>query len=122
MGLRRKTEIGGHTPERPLLLRLFVAGDGPNSREALANLEAICRRCLQSNAYQLEIIDVLEEPLRALEDGVLVTPTLLTCNSRQVSIVGTLRDHQRVMQAMGLTDAREEQLQDRPDCGPQKAE
>jgi circadian clock protein KaiB len=91
-----------------LLLRLFVAGDGPNSREAVANLEAICRRSLESDAHQLEIIDVLEEPLRALEEGILVTPTLVAYNSPPVSIVGTLRDHQQVMRAIGLRDEQKE--------------
>ena len=87
---------------RRLLLRLFVAGEGPNSREAVANLEAIRQRCLRPDDVKVEIVDVLEDPLRALEDGVLVTPTLKAYNSPPVSIVGTLRDHQRVMQALGL--------------------
>ena len=45
---------------------------------------------------------MLEEPLRALEEGIFVTPTLVGNHSRPVSIVGTLRDHQRVLQALGL--------------------
>jgi circadian clock protein KaiB len=87
-----------------LLLRLFVAGDAPNSREAIANLKTILERSRSSNSIELEIIDVLEEPLRAMEEGVFVTPTLVGNNARPVSIVGTLRDHERVLQALGLPD------------------
>lgn len=85
-----------------LTLRLYVAGDAPNSVEALANLKAICRQYLEPDAYSLEVIDVLEEPLRALDDAVLVTPTLVRAAQPSVSIVGTLGDHDRVRQALGL--------------------
>jgi circadian clock protein KaiB len=85
-----------------LLLRLYIVDDAPNSVEALANLKAICSRWLEHDAYELEIIDVLVEPMRALEDGVLVTPTLVRTSSPSVSIVGTLSDHERVSQALGL--------------------
>jgi circadian clock protein KaiB len=88
----------------PLLLRLYVADDAPNSVEAKANLKAICRRWLEPDGYELEIINVLEEPLRALEDGVLVTPTLKRASPVPVSIVGTLNDHGRVSQALGLEE------------------
>lgn len=85
-----------------LSLRLYVAGDAPNSVEARANLKAICRQALEPGAYDLEIIDVLEEPLRALEDGVLVTPTLMRVNSASVCIIGTLEDHDKVKRALEL--------------------
>jgi len=85
-----------------LTLRLYVAGDAPNSVEAMANLKAICDSCLEPDAYDLEIVDILEEPLRALEDGVLVTPTLLRVLPQPLSIVGTLEDHRKVRQALGL--------------------
>jgi circadian clock protein KaiB len=85
-----------------LTLRLYVAGDAPNSVEAAANLKAICSGYLEPDTYDLEIVDVLEEPLRALEDGVLVTPTLLRVSPQRLSIVGTLEDHRKVRQALGL--------------------
>lgn len=89
---------------KALELRLYVAGDGPNSREAVGNLRAICRRWLEPTAYKLEIIDILEEPFRALEEGVLVTPTLIANGSARISIVGTLSDHGAVVRALGVDD------------------
>ena len=58
-----------------VVMCLYVAGRAPNSVKAIANLEAICRRHLK-DGYKLEIVDVCEHPLRALSDGVLVTPSL----------------------------------------------
>jgi len=94
-------ETNGATKE-PLILRLYIAGNAPNSAAAKANLEAICNRSLDSRESEVEIIDILEEPLRALEDGVLVTPTLRKITSPPVSIVGSLNDHDAVKQALGL--------------------
>jgi circadian clock protein KaiB len=59
-----------------LLLRLYVAGNAPNSLRAIANARAICDEHFASG-YELEIVDLLMHPLRALADGVVVTPTLV---------------------------------------------
>ncbi len=56
-----------------LVLRLYIAGDTPNSMLAIANLQA----SLISSPHDLEIVNVLEWPERALDDGVFVTPTLV---------------------------------------------
>lgn len=85
-----------------LLMRLYVAGDGPNSIAARTNL----RRMLAAydpSAHVVEIVDCLHEPLRALQEGVLVTPTLLRLEPLPVrTIIGTLSDTQRVLEALGL--------------------
>lgn len=89
-----------HAP--PLRLRLYVAGEGPNSKAALANL----RHLLAAHGppdYDLEIVDCLREPLRALQDGVLVTPTLLRLSPAPTqTIVGTLSRARSVLAALGL--------------------
>lgn len=83
------------------------SGDAPNSTEAMANLRAICRR-LDPDRYELEIIDILDRPLRALEDGGLVTPTLTRSSSPPVSIVGILSDHEKVRRVLGLEQENRE--------------
>lgn len=84
-----------------VLLRLYVAGDAPNSIAARANL----RRLLApyAGAYSLEIVDCLKQPMRALQEGVLVTPTLLRLEpGPECTIVGTLRDGARVLETLGF--------------------
>jgi circadian clock protein KaiB len=107
----RKAVSEGEAEERnglprggKLLLRLYVAGKAPNSVEAVTNLKAICKEWLADDAYELEVIDVLEKPSRALEDGVLVTPTLVKEGPEPVSIVGTLSDREKVRRALGLLE------------------
>ena len=85
-----------------LRLRLYVAGGAPNSLLAEANLEALLT-AYGVTGHELEIIDCIREPKRALGDGVLVTPTLVrVAPSPQQTIVGTLSDTRRVAAALGL--------------------
>ena len=69
-------KLSGQMTTGVRVLRLYVAGSAPNSVQAIANIEEICRQYLQGN-YQLEIVDVLKQPFRALADGVMVTPSLI---------------------------------------------
>jgi circadian clock protein KaiB len=62
--------------ERALRLRLYVAGNAPNSLAALVNLKAALAE-LPADRIDLEIIDVLQEPERGLVDDVLMTPMLV---------------------------------------------
>jgi circadian clock protein KaiB len=79
-----------------------VAGTAPNSALARANLEALLARYGIAGC-ELEIIDCITEPRRALTDGVLVTPTLVKASPGPVQmIVGTLSDTRRVVAALGL--------------------
>ncbi len=83
--------------------RLYVAGDAPNSTQAIANLRALCREHLPER-YQIEIVDVLHDPKRALADGVFLTPMLVKTSPGPIrKIVGSLSQRQPVLQALGLT-------------------
>ena len=86
-----------------VVMCLYVAGRAPNSVKAIANLEAICRRHLK-DGYKLEIVDVCEHPLRALSDGVLVTPSLAKVSPAPTSnVIGNLSDTGSVLAALGLS-------------------
>jgi circadian clock protein KaiB len=82
--------------------RLHVAGDAPNSVQALANLTALCRAHLPDR-HEIEVVDVLREPKRAMADDVIMTPTLIKLAPSPVRrIVGTLSQTQSVLRALEL--------------------
>ena len=86
-------------------LRLYVAGDAPNSVAARTNLRRLLETC-EPGSFTLEIIDCLKEPMRALQDGVLVTPTLVRFEPLpKQTIVGTLSELARVTAALGVVPA-----------------
>jgi circadian clock protein KaiB len=84
--------------------RLYVAGEAPNSVQAVANLAALCRAYLPDR-HEIEIIDVFREPKRALAESIFMTPTLVLLTPLPVrKIIGTLSRTQTVLLALGLTD------------------
>jgi circadian clock protein KaiB len=82
-------------------LRLYVAGNAPNSLRAVANTKAICEEYL-TERYELEIVDLLRHPNRALGDGVIVTPTLLRLKPSPIRrAIGDLSDTAQVLMMLG---------------------
>lgn len=80
-----------------LLLRLYVAGNAPNSVRAIANAKAICEEHFPAK-YDLEIVDLLVHPERGLADEILVTPTLLKLSPLPIQrAVGNLSDTSQLL-------------------------
>jgi circadian clock protein KaiB len=78
-------------------LRLYVAGPSPKSLKALANLKALCEEHL-AGRHEIEIIDLVDQPMLARSDDILAIPTLV----RRVpvplrKVIGDLSDTERVL-------------------------
>lgn len=58
------------------LLRLYVAGQTPNSVRAIENIKRICEEHLKGS-YDLEVIDIYQQPQLAKGDQIIALPTLL---------------------------------------------
>ena len=86
---------GGQSREQRLTLTLYVAGTAPNSKIAEANLRRLLNHLDED--YSLDVVDCLGDPMRALRDGILVTPTLVkVLPEPQQTVVGTLGDSARL--------------------------
>lgn len=84
------------------VFRLYLAGGAPNSVRALANLYVICRKHFP-DCHRIEVIDVLQEPLRALAESIIVTPTVVRISPEPVlQIIGNLSEEEEVLRALGL--------------------
>jgi circadian clock protein KaiB len=83
-----------------LLLRLYVAGSAPNSLRAIANAKAVCNAHFAG--HELEIVDMLKDPRRALADGIIVTPTLLKMLPLPMGrVIGDLSDTAQLLLVLG---------------------
>lgn len=58
------------------VLRLYVAGINPKSRKAIENLKEILEEHLEGQ-YELEIIDIYQQPIFAREGQIVAAPTLI---------------------------------------------
>lgn len=84
------------------VLKLYVAGNTPNSVRALRTLNNILEQEFQG-VYALKVIDVLKNPQLAEEDKILATPTLAKVLPPPVrKIIGDLSDRERVLIGLDL--------------------
>jgi circadian clock protein KaiB len=91
-----------------------VTNSAPNSQRALQNLSCLCSRLLNDGRYKLEIVDVLEQPARALQDNIIATPTLIRLSPGPVvRITGNLSNTSLVISALGLEQGLEAEQGDR---------
>jgi circadian clock protein KaiB len=83
-------------------LRLYVAGQTPKSVLASTNLKQICEQHLQGR-YEIEIIDLLENPQLARGDQILALPTLVRRLPEPIKkIIGDLSNTERVLVGLDL--------------------
>jgi circadian clock protein KaiB len=90
------------TPRKTYILKLYVAGNTPNSMRALKTLRNILETEFRG-VYALKVIDVLKNPQLAEEDKILATPTLAKILPPPVRrIIGDLSDRERVLIGLDL--------------------
>jgi circadian clock protein KaiB len=83
-------------------LRLYVAGQSPKSLRAVANLRVLCEQRLKGQ-YQIEVIDLLENPHMARGDQIVAIPTLVIKLPHAVQkIIGDLSNTDRVLIGLAL--------------------
>jgi len=101
-GTPKRSILNGHANPPKYHLRLFVAGDEPNSATARASLSEICSSYLEQGC-RVEIIDVLKDCRPALEESVFVTPALVIVEPGPRKVLfGNLTDTEKVLAALNL--------------------
>lgn len=68
--------IAKKVAEEKYVLKLYVTGLTPKSIQAIENIKRICEEHLQGR-YELEIIDVYQQPVLAKDEQILAAPTLI---------------------------------------------
>jgi circadian clock protein KaiB len=86
-------------------LRLYVAGNTPNSTAAFSNLSQICETHM-GGRYRIEIIDLLRSPQLASGDQIIAIPTLVRRLPTPIKkIIGDLSNTERVLVGLDLKPA-----------------
>ena len=86
-------------------LRLYVAGNTPNSVAAFGNLKDICESHM-GGKYEIEVIDLLRQPQLAAGDQIIAVPTLVRRLPHPVKkIIGDLSNKERVLVGLELKPA-----------------
>ena len=89
------------------VLRLYVTGMTPRSTEAIARLKAVCEEHLAGH-YELEVIDIYQQPALAKGEQIVATPTLIKKLPLPLRrLVGDLSNKERILLGLDLRDATE---------------
>ncbi len=83
-------------------LRLYVAGRTGKALAALDNLQRACDAHLAGH-YEIEVVDLLQNPTSAVTDQIVAIPTLLRrLPEPPRRIVGTLTDTEQLLLALDI--------------------
>ena len=89
-------------PEK-YVLRLYVTGLTSRSTRAITTVRDVCEQHLHGR-YELEIIDVYQQPGRISADQIIAIPTLVRSQPAPIRyVVGDMTDRQRLLFGLGLT-------------------
>jgi circadian clock protein KaiB len=94
--------------DRKYVLRLFVAGINPKSKKAVENLREMCKNNLKGQ-YELEIIDIYQQPIFAREGQIIAAPTLIKELPPPIrKFVGDLSDKDKLLIGLDLRSQKKD--------------
>lgn len=89
-----------------IALKLYITGVSSESDRVLAILHDICKEHLP--AYQVEVIDVLQNPRLAEADKIVATPTVVrVIPEPKCQVIGDLADRGDVIIGLRLQNAQD---------------
>ena len=81
---------------------LFVTGASPNSVRAISNIKKICEEYLKDR-YELEIIDVYQQPRIAMNEQLIALPMLIKkAPGIEKKLIGDMSDKQKVLEGLEI--------------------
>ena len=88
--------------EKEFKLKLFITGTSPNSVRAISNTKEFCETYLKDN-YDLEIIDVYQEPALAEQQQIIALPVLLKSAPLPLKkLIGDMSDKEKMARGLGI--------------------
>ena len=88
---------------RRYLLKLYVTGSTTRSARAVRAITGLCEEYLPGQ-YELEIVDIYQEPEAAKDAQLLAAPTLIKELPLPLRrIIGDMSDQDRVMVGLGIS-------------------
>jgi circadian clock protein KaiB len=88
--------------EKHFVLRLYITGTTPQSMRAIANIKRLCEEHLKGH-YELEVIDLYQQPQLAQGEQIIATPTLIKMLPPPLRrIIGDLSNTERVLAGLDL--------------------
>ena len=95
-------QTGSHSPQAKYVLRLYINGSTLKSTLAVRNIKQVCEQHLHGR-YDLEVIDIYQQPNLARDEQIVAVPTLIKRLPRPLRrLIGDLSDHNKVLFGLDL--------------------
>jgi circadian clock protein KaiB len=102
--------VATRKPEK-YVLRLYVTGMTPKSTRAVTNVRTLCEQYLRG-AYELEVIDIYQQPKLAAGEQIIATPTLIKQLPLPLrKLIGDISDTERFLVGIDLKQKSEDRRQ-----------
>ena len=89
-------------PQGKYILRLYITGMTPKSRLAVKNIKKVCEENLKGR-YELEVIDIRQQPELAQEANLIVAPTLVKKLPLPLKkLIGDMSDKEKVLAGLNI--------------------
>ena len=83
---------------------MYVTGASPNSLRAIANTRELCEEHFNDN-YELEIIDVHQQPSVAKQENIIALPLLIKKHPLpEKRLIGDMSDMERILKSIGVSN------------------
>ena len=84
------------------VLRLYVAGINPRSRQAINNINKLCEEHLKGH-YELQVIDIYQQPALAKDGELIAAPTLIKKLPLPLRrFIGDMSNKEQILIGMGV--------------------
>lgn len=86
----------------PYVLKLYITGASPNSTKAVNNLKNFCETYLKDK-YQLQIVDVYQQPELAKSEQIIALPLLVKVFPLPAKrLIGNFSDTDKVLKGLNI--------------------
>jgi len=98
-----KFEKNAEIPKnQKIVLKLFIAGNTPNSLKAVENTKSFCEKYLQGR-YALDVIDIYQQPLLLMEEQVVAVPMLIKKLPKPIrKMIGNASNIEKVLVSLNI--------------------
>ncbi|HET9240349.1 MAG TPA: circadian clock KaiB family protein [Oligoflexus sp.] len=106
--MKTMTNPSPQDEKKRIILRLYVAGQTPKCLAAIDNLQEICRHHLEGYQYEVQLIDLWEQPQLAKGDQIVAVPTLIRRLPPPLKrIIGDLSNTEKVLVGLDIRPVKE---------------
>jgi circadian clock protein KaiB len=99
---KRTRSRAAKKPSARYLLRLYITGQTPRSRQSVENLRTLCDKYIP-NQFDLEVVDIYQQPAMAAEGQIIAAPTLIKSMPLPLRrLVGDFSDQTRVILGLDI--------------------